>query len=237
MTIHYHFHHKCASRWALRYLQAFASLNQLTFFHSDMSGDMQQMDVDIAFWGNSSYEQARKHDLLGVHVVRNPVNLILSAYYSHLASHPLIDGWVNLEKQRSLLQQSTFEQGLVYTLTFLERADFGWKTPGPLYALRTWNYADLSFDTRKMEDVTSDPSALLRGFPNIDDLIMPNSADHTFARLSGGRQPGISDTSSHYRTGDPNDWRYHDVETLQSYIKIWFSDLLLRYYPEMLEPC
>lgn len=40
-----------------------------------------------------------------------------------------------------------------------------------------------------------------------DDTLMGLLADHSFQVLSGGRQPGKEDASSHYRKGVPGDWK------------------------------
>jgi hypothetical protein len=41
-----------------------------------------------------------------------------------------------------------------------------------------------------------------------DDVLQELLADHSFAILSGGRQPGEQDVTSHYRKGVAGDWRH-----------------------------
>ena len=120
-------HHKCASSWLADYLGLTCELNGLELAATD--GDrLPAGEPSIALFRNASYEFLSDHISSGIHVVRNPLDVLVSAFYSHLSTHPL-DGWPELAKQREVLCSVPRDAGLMLTVTFLERADFYRDTP------------------------------------------------------------------------------------------------------------
>lgn len=231
--VYIHSHHKCASRWSIEYFSKIACLNGLSFDYKDRTEDIRGITKGIRFFGNSSYKDALSLKLYGLHIVRNPLMIILSAYYSHIATHP-VDGWNNLVIQRQLLENSTFDEGMLLTLAFLERADINGETVGPLYALRNWDFADDRFITLRSEDLVAQPSATIKSIKQFSTSKLPDDSDFLFQRFSGGRQPGQQDLKSHYRSGDPNEWRGTIPKVVVEYCRKNFSQMLLRFYPEIL---
>lgn len=78
----------------------------------------------------------------GVHMVRNPLAVVVSAYFSHLKTHkiqPISQAWVKLARQRDLLQGLPKSDGLTATIAFLCDCEFYPATPGPLHALANWD--------------------------------------------------------------------------------------------------
>ena len=234
MAHHFHSHHKGASQWIKKYLLEFSKLNNLSFWTSDLAiFDHRALEADIVFWGNSNYELAA-NDMCGTHFVRNPVNLIISAYYSHLKTHPVEPGWCKLDVQRKLLNSVSHDQGLALTVSFLERNDFGFRTPGPLHALRNWDFSDERFTNLRIEDLFNNPRLILQAYSNLSNMILPSDNDFTFEAMSGGRQPGEIDENSHYRSGDVKNWKTHHSEFLKHYVSLWLPQLTNRFYPELL---
>jgi hypothetical protein len=232
-SIYIHSHHKCASRWAISYFKEIARLNARSFFHSDYSIDVAKIDSDLAFFGNSSYDRASENNLVGLHFVRNPLNLIVSAYFSHLKTHPE-DGWENLTTQRALLKAVNRNDGLHLTTLFLDRSDINAGAIGPLFAMRSWNYDDPRFLTVRVEDIVAAPSQTMRKLPAFADLALPQDAGFCFEAISGGRVLGQIDENSHYRSGDANEWKKHIPDALVSYVQAYFPQLLSRFYPDVM---
>jgi hypothetical protein len=104
-----------------------------------------------------------------------------------------------------------------------------------LLALEGWDFDDPRFLTLRMEDLVKAPAARLSvafAFMGRDDLVLPPDAAFSFQAMSGGRRAGQVDEASHYRSGDPNDWRRHVPGPVQAAIRARFRGLLERFYPE-----
>jgi hypothetical protein len=231
--LYFHSHHKCASRWASAYLREVADLNLLSYAHDDKTDRIAPNAANFVFFGNSTYERSVDGKLWGVHFVRNPLNLIVSAYFSHLNTHP-DTGWPELATQRRLLRSIGLLEGLYLTIAFLERADIGPGTAGPLHALRSWDYDDSRFKTVRIEDFVAAPSEAVREMLPLARPILPVDWRYAFEAFSGGRPPGWVNDQSHYRSGDPEEWRKHVPREIVAYVQATLPSLLAQAYPELL---
>jgi hypothetical protein len=235
-VINFFSHHKCATLWLHTYLNRVAELNGRSFFRTNFGDALADPASDIVFFGNATYKFVSEHDLSGCHVIRNPLNLIVSAYYSHLETHPFDGGWPPLRRQRNLLKSVGKEEGMFLTLTFLERADIDSRWIGPLLALRQWDYADRRFETLKMEEMVARPEFFLR--PILSPLNkngrvhLPADSEMAFSNFSDGREPGDIDNSSHYRSGSEDSWKGELPSAIVRYIRTRFDDFMERFYPD-----
>lgn len=227
-------HHKCASIWLRDYLLAVSRLNGLSIGLTHLSQHLP--DGEIRFLANASYRYVADGGLRGCHIIRNPLAMLNSAYFSHRDTHPT-DGWPQLARQREMLRATDQETGIYLTLAFLERTDFHPGAIGPFKALQAWDFDDKRFLTLRMEDMVGDPSGRLGqafAFLGRHDLVLPEDSDFSFRAVSGGRRAGEVDERSHYRSGDPQDWRRHLPQGIQIYVRAHFRPLLERFYPECL---
>jgi hypothetical protein len=214
-------------------LREVADLNLLSFAHDDRTDRVVPTPADFVFLGNSAYERAVDGKLWGVHFVRNPLNLIVSAYFSHLNTHPE-NGWPELTTQRRLLRSVGLLEGLYLTITFLERSDIAPGTVGALFALRNWDYDDTRFKTVRIEDFVAAPSRTTRAILTLPRPILPVDWRYAFEAFSGGRPPGWINDESHYRSGDPEEWRKHLPREIVTYVQATLAGLLTHAYPELL---
>jgi hypothetical protein len=234
--INFFSHHKCATHWLRTYLIRVAQLNGRSFSHTNFGAQLPDTTADIVFFGNATYKFIFEHGLSGCHVIRNPLNLIVSAYYSHLETHPSSSGWPQLVPQRKLLKSVGKEEGMFLTLTFLERSDIDSRWIGPLLALRQWNYANRRFTTLKMEDMVARPEYFLRPILSClkedGDVLLPPDTEMLFSSFSGGRKPGEIDNASHYRSGSEDSWKTELPPAIVRYVHSRFRDVLEQFYPE-----
>lgn len=211
-------HHKCATAFMSRVLTDFAQMNRLRFgmSHRGDADMMQSMAAyDIFHMKNSHAGQTGFPSANGVHIIRNPYSVVVSAYYSHLNTHPVElknDSWVKLSTQRKRLETLDVDEGISATIDFLRDPEFYPGTPGPLHAMANWQYDDTRFTTLRMEDLVQAPMTRLSeafGRCRIDlgEYILPSDAHFTFEKISGGRHVGQIDEKSHYRSGNPDDWK------------------------------
>ena len=192
--------------------------------------------ADIMLLGNVSYEFVRYQLNEGLHIIRNPFDLLVSAYYSHKTTHST-DGWPKLELQRRLLEIAPYDVGILLTLAFIERSDFYDVALGPFAGLRQWDFNDQRFQTFRMEDLVTNVNGVLGS--NLknrfgESLILPDPSEFRFERFAGGRSPGQIDPLSHYRSGENGAWRKQLPPIAVQYIRTHFADLLMRHYPEHL---
>jgi hypothetical protein len=225
-------HHKCASSWLTKYLQKVSELNDLTFFVTHNS-DALPPHRDIVALLNANYEYL--HDKIdgGIHVIRNPFDLVCSAYYSHLETHS-VEGWNELAEQRAILKTVSKDIGLTLTAAFLARYHYPGGI-GPLVGMRTWNYLDGRFTTLRMEDVVQDVNYLVGSHLKKNfgpEIVLPNDQDFKFASFAGSRKPGEMDKSSHYRSGVAGQWRDELPQFLVDYIGVQHRVILENFYPE-----
>ncbi len=237
-------HHKCATIWLVNILSRYCSNHQLGFFTTHFSYLLPDPNVDysILVYTNSEYAFCKSrleinianHNQTATHIIRNPLDLIVSAYYSHLYSHPL-DGWSQLAQQREILRRINKKAGLRATWYFLERSDFDDCAVGPLFSLLHWNFDDGTFKTLRMEDLVINAYDLLQKETHnfFRDDLAGIVTESRFEKLSGGRPTGIVDKKHHYRSGRPNQWMDELDLSLAHAVYDKYKSLIDAYYPEV----
>lgn len=148
-------HHKCASTW---FVQMFGEVclelglrykvvNRNRDFDGDLKRYIAANDIDFIAYANADFSQVAKLDnLVGVHAVRDPRDIVVSAYFSHLKTHST-STWPELVAHRLKLQQCDQEAGLFLEIAFRKQQ---------FDEMRSWKdcHADNIMHVR-MEDVTS----------------------------------------------------------------------------------
>ncbi len=191
---------------------------------------------DIVLLRNASYRFVKWRCSRGCHIIRNPLSVLTSAYFSHHQTHG-VEGWPELQAQRALLMSVERNTGFYLTLAFLERPDFYAGAVGPLYGLRAWDYDDPAYLTIRAEDVVLRPAEIMGGafdFMGVRRPKLRDDQDFSFERFAGGRQTGQTDETSHFRNGHPTNWREHLPPAVVDYLVAHFRLLLERFYPESL---
>ncbi|WP_208948354.1 sulfotransferase domain-containing protein [Segnochrobactrum spirostomi] len=199
-----------------------------------MSNTNLDESADVLCWQNASYNFISRKITDGFHFIRNPLDIIVSAYHSHKKTHPL-DGWPELRRQREILATCDQAEGLFLTLSFLERDDFHPGAVGPLHALRHWTFEDARIKTLRTEDVVLDPNRyigqiLQDKFPG---SVLPPTEHHTFEFMVG-RRVGEIDEKSHYRSGKRDQWKEVLPREIVEYMKAHYREIFERFYPHVL---
>ncbi|WP_054682655.1 sulfotransferase domain-containing protein [Rhodothermus marinus] len=281
-------HHKCASTWirsilrevtwaaGLTHKEVFCPFlkpekrtglitedrEHLAFDH--IASYLQQKKVQFAGFPNAVAEvvcNLESVDFRGFHVIRDPRDLIVSAYFSHLYSHPT-DILPALESHRKRLAAVSKEEGLLLEMEFSSPI---------LHDLGAWDYSHANILELKMEELTARPyegfvrifeflglldegesySArrrvrlfvremlnrasfryrwlkwLRQPMPVTGELLLGRVWDHRFEKKARRRR-GEEDPRSHYRKGQPGDWRNHFTEEHVAAFKEKFGDLVVR---------
>jgi hypothetical protein len=156
MLVAYFGHHKCASRTLAGICRDVASLTGHNF--SDITspivfGRNMQEIVDKNKISFLSYSNARKgkvdelSDFKGVHLIRDPRDIIVSAYFSHMYSHST-RSWKQLKAHRDILRRSSKEDGLHAEIDFSARN---------IESIAEWDYQQTNVLEMTFEGLVRDP--------------------------------------------------------------------------------
>lgn len=103
--------------------------------------------VDFAIYRNADSQHIKNlTNYRGFHVVRDPRDILVSAYFSHLYSHPT-ENWDELNIYRKKLQTLSKEEGILAEMEF-SRINFE--------RMYNWNYSLTNVLELKMEDLFAD---------------------------------------------------------------------------------
>lgn len=160
----YYGHHKCGSTWLTSLCENFAREMGVPCLNFPLTPE--QVGVDLAgrpdrfgdflekFKSSILIDRNARWDHIqllgrfsGVHVIRDPRDILVSAYFSHRYSHPT-DVWPELVERRSILNQLSKEDGMIAEIGFLQ-SDFG--------DMDNWKYGQTGIHEMKYEDLVSDP--------------------------------------------------------------------------------
>lgn len=238
-------HHKCATVWIHSILTEVCkelSLN-IEYVHSekqfakDLGAFVKEKNIDFVTYANANFDYvSRLENFRGFHVIRDPRDIAVSSYFSHLHSHPT-EGWKLLTDHREKLQQVTKSEGLFLDIDFIH--------DGVYKVLEKWNYNSPDILEIKMEELTRKPYQKfveIFKFLGITGKKFPGFSNpgislkslkrilnkKSFSALSGGRKPGQEDEKNHFRKGIAGDWVNHFTEDHKKYFKKKYNDLLIR---------
>lgn len=159
------------------------------------------------------------------HVIRDPRDIVVSAYFSHKYSHPEGD-W--LIQQREFLRRAPLDEGIRASIDF-RAAQFR--------RLDMWDYSQPGVYEGKFEHLIEySLGEFTRIFkflgilpdPLTEAALVEILADHSFERLSGGRRRGLEDDHHHYRRGTPGDWQRYFSPANKEYFKRSYAPLLIK---------
>lgn len=225
-------HHKGASRlFRFQIFQPLAeslgreviryqALNRLLVFGQTELLELHSMPYDqistspnaVIIFGNAGPRVVRamktaSSDFKGVHVVRDPRQMLISAYFHHRAGHDIIwPGfyWEKLAEDRPVLERLNQEDGILYELDNISADVLG--------QMAAWE-ADERILEMRLEDVERDAASSVRSLLKFLGI----EGDH-----------GIDVTNA---TANPDSKKWSDAFTprIKSAFKNRFGDLLLRY--------
>lgn len=257
-------HHKCASTstealcFDLCNKLGYTPIYKKTAFVSDLSPFLKKEGLNFIISINSSYKSLDgNHDFKGFHIIRDPRDICISGYFSHLHTHK-IEGFDRLGSHREKLQQLNFDDGLIHEIEF---------TSFWLEHIENWNYEDSRILEVKMEDMIVNPRktwmqifrwlgilnvhasphpidnvlfksnhlSRLLGIPAVfmrdgipEKTLELLSDKYSFKSLSKGREIGQEDVKSHYRKGKSGDWKNYFKEEHKNYFKQKYGNLLIK---------
>lgn len=151
-------HHKCATGWIDNILMELCFHMGIKFhmahlpIHFEPYGGLSQLvekeKIDFLAYTNADADYLTDFSFFrGFHVIRDPRDILVSAYYSHLHSHST-KNWTELEGHRDKLKNVSKEEGLFVEMDF-SSAEFD--------ELGKWDYNQPNVLEIRMEDLTAYP--------------------------------------------------------------------------------
>lgn len=232
-TLAYFGYHKCATQWINAILRDVAARSNLIFINAHTYKMIENITMNGHTLLSDTGACAVKLHLMkhyrfkGFHVIRDPRDIIISAYFSHKSTH-LPGPW--LVEHRKKLNSVGFEEGLRLEIDF---SSYGCHFD----AMEAWNYSNPDIYETRFEIITINPFS---EFKNIFQLmnLMPNPISeeilcdilqkYSFTNLANGREVGDEDTNSHFRKGVSGDWKNHFSENHKKYFKKKFGAMLIK---------
>jgi hypothetical protein len=271
-------HHKCATMWLEGIARHVAQVLGLRFrvvynedqFGHDLPRWVASQGVQMLLYGSADIQYARPIGAhRGIHIVRDPRDITVSAYFSHRYSHST-SGWKELITHREKLKILDKDAGLAEEIRFRARS-FG--------HIADWDYGQEHVLEIRFEDIVRGSYETLldcfdflglvdereeydraarAGFPARDTLnrtharsrgwlplkayparlpgpeLLAIAWHHRFQRRARGRQQGAENVQSHYRKGQPGDWRNHFNDAHRELFKSLYPGLVpkLGYAPD-----
>jgi Sulfotransferase domain len=259
-------HHKCATTWIESMIKQVCSELKLNhcnvhnskLFSEELARFVETNKIDFLSYTNADYNYVQQlKSFKGFHVVRDPRDIVVSAYFSHLYSHGT-EEWTELISYREKLKNMPKDEGLLEEMKFRKRS---------FEMMGNWNYKLNNVMEIQMEKLIVDPynyfikilnflgifnekpglkDDLKKDFAKIQKRFFGQEIFNTssqkirleealtivylndFQKKSGGRSKGKENIKSHYRKGVPQDWKNHFNETHIEFFKANYNDLLIK---------
>ncbi len=240
-------HHKCGTTWIASICRdvcahlglRFAEVHNAGQFDGDLVAFVEREGIDFLAYTNAcrhwtqALEDTKRFSLRGIHVIRDPRDLVVSGYFSSLHSHPT-EGWPELIEHREKLAALPKDEGLLLELEWERHV---------LEHIATWRYDQPNVYELTMEALFADQfGSFLDAFTHLglidaDDRAAFRTSEtppsqpaismdgprrglisaaglahvayqHSFA-VKTQRKPGQENVKSHLRKGTAGDWINH----------------------------
>lgn len=249
-------HHKCASTYLHRMILSKVcervGLNRgMVYspeqFSGDLDGFVRNSSYDFLCYTNADrkFVQQLQMPFRAVHVIRDPRDVLVSAYFSHLHGHPT-KGWPELVEFRRKLQTLDAKEGLLAEIDFIASLPTNGYKLKPLRNMVKWDYSDARVLELRYEEMISDPTTFftrmgrhLRISGSAMAVVVAAAGHKLWSaprRLSDAELLDIVEASPFsklaqrapkiYRKGQPGDWRHHFDDDITKEFKKTFPGVV-----------
>ena len=160
-------HHKAASTWVMQVLEqvcAYIGLKHAHFhgpsmFGHDLAQAVREQRIDVLSYTNADLRYVKQlDDFLGFHVIRDPRDVCVSSYFSHLKTHST-EFWPELVAYRNRLSSMSFGEGMIDNMHFTAQLPIDGDNIRYFDCLAEWNYKDDAIQEVRYEDMILNPYA------------------------------------------------------------------------------
>lgn len=173
-------HHKCATKWFLNYFNygclrlgwKMSNVHSASTLGESAIKYCSDYKVDFLFFSNAEYSLLDSLSCPIVHLIRDPRDIIISGYFSHLGSHET-SNWPELLEHRKKLQSVDYDEGLRLELDFSEQF---------LLPMLSWPVKKEKILTLKYENFSRAPLDTVMKI--LEHMRLINDSSDLFASLS-----------------------------------------------------
>lgn len=159
-------HHKAGTTWILRIINAICleinmkhkHFHSPKMFNFNLIKFVTEKNLDFISYTNADINYIRPilHNTKGFHVVRDPRDVVISAYFSHLHSHPNTM-WPELADYRKRLSGISKDKGLLLLMDYIKNVKLDGVELDLLGNMKTWDYSLPNILELKFEELISNP--------------------------------------------------------------------------------
>lgn len=217
-------HHRAGTMWIGGIFRKIARHLVLEFF----SGPQRDLprNFDIFFQNHSVFDlEALPFDYRGVHVIRDPRDVIVSGCFYHQNAN---EAWLHVRRKE--FGGLTYQEKIVSLPSVDEQLLFEMEYHGdPIWDMVAWSYSNPNFLEVRYEDLRADNSMMLfrriftfLGFPaEVIPCLLQIAYDNSL--FSGKVRNSV-----HVRSGDAGQWRKYFKRTHRARFVELFGDALIR---------
>lgn len=176
-------HHKCATMSLNTISGAICKRLGLQFdavydefsFDEDLPAYASNRQIDFLSYGNADFQYMKSlSEHKGFHIIRDPRDIVVSAYFSHRNSHST-SAWPALKAHREILKDLDLDDGISAEIEFRARS---------FRHMQTWDYEQQHILEIRFEDLVSKHyETVLRIY---DHLGLLTQSDYRFTNRVGG---------------------------------------------------
>jgi hypothetical protein len=164
-------HHKAATSWVIKILSDLGHLNgfhvQIYDTAADLSAALPRQSPlrsFLAFRNADPLALGHLEPFLGFHLIRDPRDIAVSSYFSHLHSHPT-ENWPELKQHKRRLADLDLAEGLLCDMEFCRDLPTRGHNVAPYRCMAEWDYSRPDILEIRYEDLIINPyETLLRIF-------------------------------------------------------------------------
>lgn len=159
-------HHKCATKWVLGIVHRlciengfrYLNFHKAGMFNNDLEGYLSNFKAAFFCYTNANIEQVKNINktIKGFHIIRDPRDVIVSAYFSHLNSHPT-DGWPELVEYRKRLRSLSKDEGISFMIDNIDDLHYEGEHVSVPGFMGNWDYEQPNVLELKYEDMVKEP--------------------------------------------------------------------------------
>lgn len=221
-------YHKVGTAWFIRILSAVARYYGLKFQQCHQSYISRDTDIFLEY--GSQVQPSKLPYFLGSHMIRDPRDIVISAYFYHLWTK---EEWANIPQ--SGLSGKTYKE---YLNSFNQEAGLLAEMEGIskeiIESMTQWDYSNPYFFEIRYEDIIRDEETTFYqifkhyGFHEEAIQICLSIASKFSFKNKSKRKLGQVKGKSHLRSGQPKQWASMFTDTHKKRFKELFGNVLIK---------